>query len=331
VKPAAAQQPQPEEGLMSRVTGAGSLTADNVVYDQLQLKNIRSNVTLDHGTITVKPLTASLYNGQETGTVVINMRSTPPTYTVDSNIQNVDANQLLSAISPAKQTLYGLLSVNANTHFTTPAGAQSILPTLSGKVALNLKNGKIANVDLLHELGRIAKFTQSGSTVQPSTNVTELAGDFNITNGVARTDNLKAVLDEGSVAAKGTIDLAHEALNLRLTAVLAKGFSQSVGGTQIGGLLNTALANNSGELVIPVIVTGTLRQPIFAPDVEGIAQMKLKNLVPNMNNPSDLTNGLLGNILRGKPGTPSGQQQQQNQQQAPDSLNNVLDLFKKKK
>ena len=320
-----------EASLLSRVTGTGSLTVDNVVYDQLQLKNVRSNVTLDHGTVTVKPLTAGLYNGQETGTVVINTLSTPPTYTVDSNIQNVDANQLLSAISPAKQTLYGLLSVNADTHFTTPAGAQSILPTLSGKVTLNLKNGKIANVDLLHELGMIAKFTQGGSTVQPSTNVTQLGGDFNITSGVARTDNLKAVLDEGSLAAKGTIDLAHETLNMRLTAVLAKTFSQSVGGNQIGGFLNTALANNNGELVIPVIVTGSLQRPMFAPDVEAMAQMKLKNLVPNLNNPSDLTNGLLGNILRGKPAAPNGQPGQDQQQTQPQNLeNDLLNIFKNK-
>jgi uncharacterized protein involved in outer membrane biogenesis len=316
---------------LSHITGTGSLAADNVVYDQLQLKDVRSNVTLDHGTITVKPLTAGLYNGQETGTVVINTLSTPPTYTVDSNIQNVDANQLLSAISPAKQTLYGLLSVNADTHFTTPAGAQSILPTLSGKVTLNLKNGKIANVDLLHELGTIAKFTQGGSTVQPSTNVTQLGGDFNITSGVARTDNLKAVLDEGSLAAKGTIDLAHETLNMRLTAVLAKTFSQSVGGNQIGGFLNTALANNNGELVIPVIVTGSLQRPMFTPDVEAMAQMKLKNLVPNLNNPSDLTNGLLGNILRGKPAAPNGQPGQNQQQTQPQNLeNDLLNIFKNK-
>jgi hypothetical protein len=54
VKPAAPRNPQPEESLMSRVTGTGTLIADNVVYDQLQLRNVRSNVTLDHGTITVK-------------------------------------------------------------------------------------------------------------------------------------------------------------------------------------------------------------------------------------------------------------------------------------
>jgi AsmA protein len=320
----------PQQSLVSRMTGSGSLTVETVVYDELTLKNVQATVMLDHGIITAKPLNANLYNGQETGTVVIDTRATPPTYTVDSKLQDVDANQLLSSISPAKQTVYGLLSANADTHFTTPAGAQSILPTLNGKVSLNLRNGKIANVDLLHELSTIAKFQKPGSAVEPATNVVQLSGNFDINRGVARTNDLKATIEGGSVAAQGTVDLAHEGLNLRLTVVLSQGLSQTVGGTQIGGFLNTALANNQGELVIPVIVTGTFRQPIFAPDFESIAQMKVKNLVPSMNNPSALTNGILGQILRGKPAAPNGQQQPNPQQeQAP--LNDLFNIFKNKK
>jgi uncharacterized protein involved in outer membrane biogenesis len=321
-----------EEPLLSRVTGTGSLKVDTVVYDQLTLKNVESTVTLDHGTITAKPLNATLYNGQEIGTVVIDTRSSPPTYTVDSKLQNVDANQLLSAISPAKQTLYGLLSANADTHFTTPAGAQSILPTLNGKVSLSLKDGKVANVDLLHELSTIGKFQKPGSAVEPSTSVAQLSGDFDINKGVARTNNLKAAIEGGSVAGQGTVDLAHETLNLHLTVVLSQGLSQTVGGTQIGGFLNTALANNRGELVIPVLVTGTLHRPIVAPDLQSVAQMKLKNLVPSVNNPSDFTNGILGQILRGKPAVPDGQQGQNPQPQTPPQNieKNLLDLLKNK-
>jgi uncharacterized protein involved in outer membrane biogenesis len=226
--------------------------------------------------------------------------------------------------------LYGLLSANADTHFTTPAGAQSILPTLNGKVSLSLKDGKVANVDLLHELSTIAKFQKPGSAVEPSTNVVQLSGDFDINNGVARTNNLKAAIEGGSLAGQGTVDLAHERLNLRLTVVMSHGLSQTVGGTQIGGFLNTALANNQGELVIPVLVTGTLHQPIFAPDLESVAQMKLKNLVPSVNNPSDLTNGILGQILGGKQAQSNGQQGQKPQQQtAPENIEkNLLDLLK---
>jgi hypothetical protein len=129
--------------------------------------------------------------------------------------------------------------------------------------------------------------------------------------------------------------LADQSLNLHMTAVLNKALSQQVGGTQIGGFMNTALANNQGELVLPVIVTGTFQHPQVAPDLQQVAQMKLKNLLPTTKNPGQLTQGILGAILGNKNqggantqqsggqkgglggilGAISGQQQQQNQQQ----------------
>jgi uncharacterized protein involved in outer membrane biogenesis len=327
--------PQPaksigRESVLARTTGTGTLKADKVVYDDLTLTNIQSNVTLDHGTITIKPLTASLYNGQQIGTIVVNTHTTPVTYTVDSKLQSVDANQLLSAISPVKQTLYGLLSANADTHFTTAAGAQSILPTLDGKVSLNLKDGKIANVDLLHQLATIAEFQRSAGAVEPFTHLVQLTGDFDIHNGVARTNNLKAAIDAGSIAVNGIMDLAHEKLNLHLTAVLAQNYSQSVGGTNIGGFLNTALANNKGELVIPVVVTGTFQQPQFAPDLQAVASMKLQKLLPGIENPAGLGNTIFGQILRSKPGQPPAGQQQQEQQPS-NPVNDLLNIFQKEK
>jgi hypothetical protein len=81
--------------------------------------------------------------------------------------------------------------------------------------------------------------------------------------------------------------------------VLDKALSQQVGGNQIGGFMNTALANSQGELVLPVIVTGTFQHPMVTPDVQQIAQMKLQNLVP--------TSKSLGALFGNKGGT-SGQQ-----------------------
>jgi uncharacterized protein involved in outer membrane biogenesis len=330
-----------QDSLISRATGTGTLTADTLVYDELTLNNVRATVTLDHGNITMKPVTANVFNGQLSGAAEVDTRTSPATYSVDSKLQGVDANQLLSSLSPVKQTLYGILAANADTHFNTAAGAHSILPSLSGKVSLNLKDGKIANVDLLHQLATIAQFQRTAKAVEPFTQLVQLAGDFDIRNGVARTNNVKAILDIGSLAADGIVDLAQQKLNLHLTAVLSQDYSQSVGGTGIGGFLNTALANNKGELVIPVLVTGTFQQPQFAPDLQKVAEMKLQNLVPGLNNPGDLTNSILGQVLRGKPGQPGqptqpGQPAQPQEQKAPDQqqqpnpLNDVFDLFKNK-
>jgi hypothetical protein len=154
-------------------------------------------------------------------------------------------------------------------------------------------------VDLLHELASVGQFIGGGfgNASKGFTNLAQLSGNFDIRDGVAQTDNLKAGIDGGTFAAKGTINLANDSLNLHVTAVLNKALSQGVGGTQIGGFMNTVLANNQGELVVPVFVTGTFQRPQIAPDVQQLAQMKLQNLLPTSQNPGALTNGILGTIL----------------------------------
>ena len=47
-----------------------------------------------------------------------------------------------------------------------------------------------------------------------------------------------------------------------------------------------------GELVVPAVVTGTFSNPKFAPDVQQIAQMKVRGLVPNFDNPASVTGAL---------------------------------------
>jgi hypothetical protein len=94
---------------------------------------------------------------------------------------------------------------------------------------------------------------------------------------------------------------------MHLTAVLNSRFSQAVGGTGIGGFMKTALANNQGELAIPVLVTGTAQHPIFAPDVQQMTQMRLKNLIPNSTNPGGAVGGLLGGLLGKNAGQMPGQ------------------------
>ena len=235
-----------------------------------------------------------------------------------------------------------------------PAG--NLMRTLNGDINFNTGNGKYQGTDLLHELSSIAKFSQS----QPSqgfTNIVKLGGLVNIKNGVANTNNLQAVIDGGTLGAEGAVDLVTEALNMRLNAVLAKDLSQRVGGTGVGGYLNTALANRNGELVIPVIVTGTVNKPIIAPDLQKLAQMKLNNLLPTSGNPGALTSGLAG-LLGGKGGQQQGgggvqgilgalggqkQQQQQpqsdegqqgnaqQQQQQQNPVGDIVGLFGKKK
>jgi uncharacterized protein involved in outer membrane biogenesis len=325
--PAAASEP----GFITRMTGGGVLTAGVIQYDDLVLNNTHASVSLDHGVIRMNPLTADLYGGKESGSITIDLRSGQPVYQVNLKTDKVDANKLISSVSSVKQTLYGALASNLNASFGTSSSADNIARSLNGNIDLNLSNGKLMNVDMLHEVAAVGKFL-GGNFAAPKgfTNITQLTGNFDVKNGVAQTSNLKAMLDGGTMAATGSVNLAEQSLNMRVIAVLNKALSQQVGGTQVGGYMSTALANNQGELVVPVIVTGTFQHPQVAPDLQQLAQMKLQNLVPNTKNPAELTSGILGAVLGNKnQGGTNGQQkggiggildtlggkQQQNQQQ----------------
>ncbi|HET9182688.1 MAG TPA: AsmA family protein [Candidatus Angelobacter sp.] len=302
----------PQPSLLNKITGGGNVSIGTVTYNDLVLTNVHTRVTLDRGLIHLNPLSANLYNGTESGSATIDMRPAQPVYTLALNTNKVDANELISSVSDLKQTLYGLLNSNVNATFSSTS-ANAIARSLNGKLGINLTNGKLMNVDLLHELASVGKFLGAPgvpSAAQSFTNLLQLSGNFNVKNGVAQTNNLKAVIAGGTMAAAGLVNLADQSLNLHVTAVLDKALSQKVGGNQIGGFMNTALANNQGELVIPVIVTGTFQHPSVAPDLQQIAQMKLKNLLPTSKNPGALTSGILGQILGKKGATQNGNAQQ---------------------
>ncbi|HET9698783.1 MAG TPA: AsmA family protein [Terriglobales bacterium] len=352
----AAAPPQPS--LLTKASGNGTINVGQLTYDQLVMTNVKSNVTLDHGIIRLAPLTSTVYGGQQTGEITMDARQTPAAVTVNTKLQKVDANKLMSSVTSLKETLYGLLAANANTSFRA-AGGSNFAQSLNGQLSLDLSNGRIAKVDMLNQLASIGKFLNgvpSGGQ-QPFTALTKLTGTFNVVNGVAQTTNLRAVIPGANLAANGLVNLVNNSLNMHVTAVLAKEMSQKVGGNGIGGFMQTALANRNGELVMPVLVTGTFDNPHFEPDVQQIAQMKLQNLVPSFSNPGDLTSGILGAVLGGKNGQKgqtdavggilgalAGQQQQQqaqpqgnqqNQQQPAnplgDLINQAIGGSKKKK
>jgi hypothetical protein len=211
--------------------------------------------------------------------------------------------------------------------------SEEIMRALNGNVNLNFNNVRYSGVDIGHQLAGVGQFLNSAQSLQKDqgfTNILKMTGNVVVRNGMAQTNNLQALLDVANVGITGNANLVSQALNLDVTAVLSKGFSQQIGGTNIAGYMNTALANNQGELVIPATVTGTFQHPIFAPNVQKIAQMKLKGLMPSADNPLGGASGILGNLLGQKNATPN-QNQQTNPQQQANPVDQILDIFGKKK
>ena len=222
-----------------------------------------------------------------------------------------------------KVTGAGNLSVDM--HAAGPVQSLSsdqIMKAVNGTINVNFNTVRYGGIDIAHQLLSMIGSKQTGKD-QGFTNVQKMTGTILVKNGVAQTNNLQAALDIGNVGAIGTANLVNQTLNMQLNAVLSKAFTQEVGGTGVGGYMSTALANSQGELVVPATVTGTFQNPKVMPDVQKMAQMKLKGLIPTGDNPLGAASSILGG-LGGKKGQPATGQQ-------PNPVNQVLGLFGGKK
>jgi hypothetical protein len=200
--------------------------------------------------------------------------------------------------------------------------SDQIAKALNGTINVNFNNVHYAGVDVSHQLLSMIGSSQAGKD-QGYTNVQKLTGTILVKGGVAQSSNLQALLDIGNVGATGSANLSSQTLNMQMTAVLSKSFAQQAGGTAVGGYMTTALANNQGELVIPAIVTGTFQNPKITPDLQKIAQMKLKGLMPTADNPLGGASSILGGLTGQKAQPAAGQQQ--------NPVNQIMGLFGNKK
>lgn len=295
------------------------IPAANFQLTPAQIRSDNFNVISDNTTLT-------------TNVAVSQYTSKTPIIAADVQAPNAQLPAILSIAKAygvtALDKVSGLGILNMNMHLTGPVeslGSSQVMRALNGTMNLNFNDVRYSGADISHQLGSIAGFLKGGSSSksdQGFTNISRMTGNINVVKGVAQTNNLQAVLDIATLGITGNADLVTQALNLRVNAIMSKASSQQVGGTGIGGFMNTALANNQGELVIPVLVTGTFQNPRFAPDLQSVTQMKLKGLLPTSSNPQAGVAGLVGGLLGQKSGAKPGAQ---NSQQ--DSVQQILGGF----
>jgi len=333
-------------GAADKPTFNGTIAGNNI---QFSGKDIAQSIQIPSVSLDLMPsqIQAKPFNVISGGTTLnaqLALRNyLSPAPVVDATVRAANA-QLPPILSMAKA--YGISSLdkvsgagtlNLDLHAAGPlksVNAAEFMRALNGSIDLDFNNVKYSGANVNHELASIAGFINANPASQsPSgmTNISKMTGKVLVKNGIAETNNLQATLDLGNVGAAGTANLGDETLNMRVTAVLPQSLSQKVGGNSIGGFARTALANNRGQLVIPALVTGTFSNPRFAPDVQQIAQMKVKGLVPNFDNPASVTRALQNLLGRTKQGAQGSQPQGQQQPQQQNQLQQLMGVFGKKK
>lgn len=300
------------------------IPAVNFQLTPQQIRSDNFNIVSDNTTVT-------------SNVAVTNYSSNNPLVAANLMAPNAQLPAILSMARAwgvtALDKVSGLGAMNLNMHLTGPVKSLTsadVMRALNGGLNVNFNNVRYNGADISHQLAAIAGFLGQGKPGQNDrgfTNILKMTGSIPIVNGIAQTNNLQAQLDIANLGITGTANLITQALNLRINAVMSQNVSQQVGGTNVGGFLNTALANNQGELVIPVLVTGTFQNPKFAPDLQSVAQMKLKGLLPSSSNPAGAVSGILGGLLGQKAGNQAQSPQQQQKNNPANAVQQILGGF----
>lgn len=230
-----------------------SFKAKQIKTDDMILTNTDMTLSLQDGSLTIKPLSSVIAGGQLTGSIDLNTKGKSATLSTTMNITGLEPNQL----SDLKGKLTGAktdvnLSVKSNGNSVSQMMANS-----NGKLLINVHQGVITdsiigvlNADILTELVSLLNpFSQNNEHTQLQCAVV----NFKIKDGLATTDKGIALsTHQMNIIGSGIINLKTENLDIGIKPVVKKG-----------------LGLNAAKLASFVRVGGTLANPQPTTDLTG--------------------------------------------------------------
>ena len=242
----------------------------------LQLKDSAARLTLED---------MLLYDGRGRGVVTLDGRGQAPATTVNLMLEGIAAQPLL------KDALGFEWLAGASTIAVALAGQgvseRQIVTTLNGKIDLATNNGTIEAVDVGKILRGIEQGRFGGLRVAPGekTQFSELAGTFNIANGIADNQDLRLVSPSVRVTGAGSFNLPARSLDYTVRPKIAA----------LNATTDRAVINLS-NVEIPVRIEGPWDKPNFT--VAGQEQLieTVKEIGKNLKSKDveDALKGLLG-------------------------------------
>ncbi len=266
----------------AKVTSSDGLV-QNVAYQSLDVTAAMVNKTLD-----LKSLKLGVFGGRIAASGQATLAS-KPSFNLTMNADSVNLQKLLeSRKSKAAGMVRGILTAQAK---VSGAGSSfnEIKPTLDGSGAAHVKDGKLIGVNVAADaLGKVQNLPAIGALIpasivqrhpelfkNPNTDIQDMSLTFTLEGPRITTHDLLVKTQDYSLKGDGWFDLDKN-VNLLAHILLSKPFSNEI----IAAKKNVAyLANNQGEIDVPLQITGALPKPTVLPDVTELAQRAGKRAV----------------------------------------------------
>ena len=241
----------------------GRFTAASASPPRVPLNDIAANISVTPaGVIEITGANAKMFTGSVGGDVRVEFVNGEPRYTFAIDAKNLEANDFLSHLTPAKDFLYGNLEFNGKFEGAGLTAQEAVSKlkangsafAVDGQMKLNSVLGEIASLLGVPELREV--------------NFRSLQSGFHIENGWLSFDGFDLIEPDakwhldGKMAFDGTLDYN---ANIILSKALADRALVKLGDAA------RFLVTDKGELPLDLKIAGTVTKPKVSVDMSGVA------------------------------------------------------------
>ncbi len=238
-------------------------TANEVVYDNYNLKNAKGQMTIKDQKASLNKIQADLFGGQVFVDGNVSTKSKTPTFGMKLKLQNIDIAssmqevEMLKGFAPILKSLVGKITTDFDFTGDMTQGLSPILSTLNGNGLANIIQAKVEpnKMPLTNTLNSKLNVVDLNKL-----NLKDVVTTFKFQNGAVNVNPVKFKVDDIEVNLQGSHSLNNVmdyTANLKLPA---KYFGDEIG-SQLAKLSNTEMNNMKVDL--PINISGNLKQPNF--------------------------------------------------------------------
>lgn len=244
----------------------GAATALAVRFEAPSVR-AEGHARVEAGALEIDDLTFTAYGGRGRGSIAAALAAAGRPFHLRAEAEGVGTAGLLTAIAPK---LGPAIEGTGSFAFEVSGRATGDAPLdgLAGSARVAIRDGRIATVGLMRQVGRLLELAGGKGIGREDTPFEHMTATFRIEGGAARTDDLEFRSPDLDLDGKGTVGL-RGALGLSVVASLSKAASADLVAKtpqlkfRVGG---------DGRVTVPLKIRGNLGSPSVQLDLDRVIE-----------------------------------------------------------